>query len=301
MFETIFSGSYIGLLGIAAVLGVAALFSTNSRKIDFAMVVRALSAQLLLAFIILKTDAGKWFFKQLAAGFQHVYSFADQGAAFVFGSLSDPSQSWGWIFGVKVIPIIIFFGALTSLLFHLGIVQIIVGGMAFLVRPILGTSGAETLCAAANSMLGQTEAPLLIKQYIPSMTRSEILVVMVSGMATLSGAILAVYGGMGVPVLHLLSASVMSIPGSVLIAKMLLPETEKTAHKSDTAFDSIKPATENILDALAQGTLDGLTLAVNVAAMLITFISLMSLVNAAMGAITLNTIGVEITLDVIFG
>jgi len=300
IFATLPTGRWIGVLGALIILGVAFLASTDRRRIKIDMVVKAFGVQVLLAYCILCTSVGRSIFSALANGFQILYSFANEGAAFVFGGLINSKASWGFIFGVKVIPIIIFFGALMSVLFHLRIVQAVVRGIAFVVRPLLGTSGAETLCAAANSMLGQTEAPLLIKNYLKTMTDSELLVVMVSGMATLSGAILAVYGGLGVPMQHLLSASVMSIPGAILISKMLLPETkhEKTEDKS---VASMEPETSNILDAISVGTTDGMSLAVNVAAMLISFISLIALVNYLLGSITSWCCGTAVTLNVIFG
>jgi CNT family concentrative nucleoside transporter len=202
------------------------------------------------------------------------------------------------IFAVKVVPIIIFFGALMAVLYHFGIVQIIVRFVAFIIRPILGTSGAETLCAAANSMLGQTEAPLLIKRYLNDMTDSEILLVMISGMATMNGALLAVYGSMGVPMLHLLSASVMSIPGAILISKILLPETKKDSKKREKV--KMESDSANVLDAISQGTTDGLSLAVNVIAMLVAFISLIALINYTLGGLTEFVFGARYTLDTLF-
>ncbi|MCK4265444.1 NupC/NupG family nucleoside CNT transporter [Candidatus Babeliales bacterium] len=278
---------YIGVLGIVAILLIAYLFSNNRKKISFKLVGNALLMQFLLAFFILKTAPGRFLFKKLAAGFSRVYEFATAGSEFVFGT-----GPWAMIFAIKVASIIIFFGALMSVLFHLGIIQVAVRVVSFLVRPLLGTSGAETLCAAANSMLGQTEAPLLIKHYLEKMTTSEILVVMVSGMGTLSGAILAVYGSIGVPMMHLLSASVMAIPGSILISKILLPETEKPETVGKKQVD-MKSNSKNILDAITTGTTDGLGLAVNVLAMLITFISLIAMINyilSYVGFYTLNDI-----------
>lgn len=289
----------ISIVGILLILGCAYLFSNNRKAIRSSFIVKALTLQMILAYLILHTSGGKRIFDSLANGFQKVYQFADQGASFVFGSLSDASQPWGWIFGVKVIPIIIFFGALTSLLFHLRIVQYVVHVIALIVRPLLGTTGSETLCAAANSMLGQTEAPLLIKDYLPSMNDSQLLVVMVSGMATLSGSILAVYGGMGVPMSHLLAASVMAIPGSLLIAKMLIPDTEKVVEGDASGI--VEPTTKNVLDAISVGTIDGMRLAVNVAAMLIVFISMIALLNYLLGAVTGMIFATPITLDSIFG
>lgn len=187
-----------------------------------------------------------------------------------------------------------------SLLFHLGIVQLIVKGLALAIRPILGTSGAETLSVAANSMLGQTEAPLLIKNYIARMTTSETLTMMVSGMAHLSGAILAAYGLMGVPVLHMLSASFMAIPGSILISKILIPETA-TPETLGGQKIAVPRHTKNVLDAISTGTSDGLRLAVNVGAMLIAFISLIAMVNALLMWISGFFMSNPLTLDFLFG
>ena len=293
------TGRFVGLIGVGVVFFVAYLFSRHRARIAADVVFKGFMLQVALAYAILCTTTGQQIFAALANGFQKVYQFADQGGAFVFGSLSNPAGPWGFIFGVKVISIIIFFGALMSLLFHLGIVQKVVNVLAFVVRPLLGTSGPETLCAAANSMLGQTEAPLLIKNYLKDMTESEILVVMVSGMATLSGAILAVYGGMGVPMHHLLASSIMAIPGSIIIAKILLPETEKSAAVAASA--DMKPETKNVLDALSAGTIDGMGLAVNVAAMLISFISMIALINYVLCAGTAAVLGYPVTLNMIFG
>jgi len=292
-------GRYMSFVGIAVILGIAFLFSNNKRKVSVRLIFSALAMQFLLAYSILRTTIGKNIFEALARGFSKVYQFADVGASFVFGGLVDATGPWGFLFFVKVVSIIIFFGALTSVLFHFGIVQVLVRIISFVIRPILRTSGAETLCAAANSMLGQTEAPLLIKKYLDKMTDSEILLVMVSGMATLSGAILAVYGSMGVPMLHLLSASVMSVPGAILIAKILMPETAQpqTAQGGELV---VERDTTNVLDAISRGTTDGMSLAANVAAMLITFISLIALVNYLIGTSTGWLFGTRYTLDILF-
>ncbi len=272
---------YISLIGIGAIISVAFLFSNNKTKIKPRLVLSALLVQFGLAFFILKTDVGRSIFLTIANGFKSIYMFADSGASFVFGNLADASGSWGAIFAIKVIPTIIFFGALMSLLFHLGIVQIIVKGLAMAMRPIFGTSGAETLAVAGNSMLGQTEAPLLIKNYLAKMTQSEMLVVMVGGMSHLSGSLLAVYGSMGVPIEHLVSSTIIAIPGAILIAKILIPETEVPETLGGNQV-SLKRTTRNTLDAISTGTSDGLRLAANVAAMLIAFISLMALADSVL-------------------
>lgn len=269
---------YVSLLGIAGILLVAFLCSNAPRRISARLVVGALGMQATLAFFILRTSIGCSIVHTIASGLTKIGQFSSHGIAFIFGNLGSASGPWGHVFVFHILPMIIFFGALMSLLFHLGIVQALVRFFSFLIRPILGTSGAETLCAIANSMLGQTEAPLLIKHYLGAMTRSEMMVVMVSGFATLSGSLLVIYGASGVPMEHLLAASVMSIPGSLLIAKMLMPEVEVSKTSSGNALN-MKPETKNILDAISTGTVDGLKLAANVAAMLVTFISLIALVN----------------------
>ena len=294
---------YMNFIGIVAILGVAVAFSSNWRAISVKLIGAALAVQALLATFILKTDVGAMVFSSMSHGIEQVYKFADNGCAFVFGKLADASGPWSFIFAVKVLPIIIFFGALMALLFHIGVVQLIVRGIAFVIRPVFGTSGAETLSVAANSVLGQTEAPLLIKNYLARMTNSEMTTVMVSGMAHLSGAILAVYGLMGVPILHLLSASIMAIPGAILISKLLTPETE-TPETMGGSSVKIPRETKNILDAISTGTGDGLRLALNVAAMLVAFISLMSLVDAILLGVTgwsLNAIFAKIFYVVAYG
>ncbi len=273
---------YMNLLGIFVILFIAFLFSKKRNAINYKLVINALVLQCVIGFAILRTAVGQWFVEQVAGVVEGLYHFAGAGIGFVFGSLSNAEGPWGVVFAIKILPIIIFFGAFMSLLFHLGIVQWVVRVLSYGIRPILGTSGAETLCAISNSFLGQTEAPLLVKPYLKNMTKSEMLVVMVSGMATISGALLAVFASMNVPAVHLLTASVMSIPASLLIAKILLPETEKaqTAGGSKIEFEH---TTSNVIDAVSAGTSDGLYLALNVGAMLISFLSLLALINFLLG------------------
>ena len=276
---------FISIIGIFVILGIAFLFSENQLKINPRLIMSAILSQFLLAYFILKTGIGKSIFSSIASSFESLYHFANHGVEFVFGNLANASGPWGMVFAIKVLPAIIFFGALMSFLFHIGVVQIIVKALSFFIRPILGTSGAETLSVAANSMLGQTEAPLLIKNYLPSMTRSEMLVVMVGGMSHLSGSLLAVYGSMGVPMQHLLSSTMIAIPGAILIAKIIIPETEVPVTNSGGSIQ-IKKTSSNVLDAVSTGTSDGLKLAANVAAMLISFISLMALFDFVLVKVT---------------
>ncbi len=279
---------YMNFFGIAFMILIAYAGSYNRSTIDYKLVVNGLLLQLGIALFILKTNVGGLIFSSISAGISNLYTFAEVGINFVFGSLANPAGPWGVVFAVRVLPIIVFFGAFTSLLFYLGIIQRVVLALSYLIRPILGTSGAETLCAVANSFLGQTEAPLLIKHYLKNMTRSEIMVVMASGFATVSGSLLAVYASMGVPSLHMLAASVMAIPGSIVMAKILYPEEKKSQTASHIETEPVSHAA-NILDAISTGTTDGMYLALNVGAMLISFLGLIALVNALLGLVSLSS------------
>lgn len=295
---------YLNLLGIGVVLAIAWVFSRHKRQVNYRLVVSALALQVVLAYCMLKTATGKIVIESIARGVNHLYEYADQGTSFVFGNLANASGPWGVVFAIKVLPIIIFFGAFMALLFHFGIIQQIVAALGFVVRPLLGTTGSETLCALANTFLGQTESPLLIRNYLATMTKSELLVVMVSGMGTISGSILAVYASMGVPIAHLLSSSVIAVPATILIAKILLPETEKVV---DSVASVNKQETKgNVFEAVSAGTSDGLSLTLNVGAMLIAFIALIALLNGLLegSAAQLNSwfaLGLPvINLDYIF-
>jgi CNT family concentrative nucleoside transporter len=237
--------------------------------------------QIALGLFILKTTVGATIFLWLAEGVRQIYLFSDKGIQFLFGPLGINAAPWGVVFAFQVLPIIVFFGALTSLLFHLGIIQIAVSGVNKVFCPLLGTSGAESLCAIANIFLGQTEAPLLIKNYLKQMTKSEMFVVMVSGMATISGSIMAVYAKMGVSAVHMLAASVMAAPGAILIAKIMIPETDKTqtGPGADVKMDR---TTTNIFDAIATGTGDGLFLALHIGAALLVFVALISMIDTVL-------------------
>jgi len=275
---------YLNIVGIFAILAVAFLFSRKRSAINYRLIINALALQFGIAFVVLRTTVGQTVIGWIADLVYAIYSCADKGSEFLFGALIDQSKPWGFIFAFKVLPIIIFFGALMSLLFHWGIVQRLVYVLSLLIRPLLGTSGAETLCTIANSFLGQTEAPLLIKNYLKGMNKSEMLVVMISGMGTISGAILAVFAAIGVPAQHLLSASVMAIPGTIMIAKTLYPQTEESQTEVGILIKDER-TTKNAFDAISNGTTDGLHLALNVAAMLISFLSLLALINAGLSYI----------------
>jgi CNT family concentrative nucleoside transporter len=270
---------YMNFIGIALVLLLCYFLSQNRQKISLGFILKALGLQFLIGAFVLRTKLGESLVAALANGIRVLYSYAEQGSAFVFGSLIDASQAWGFIFAFKVLPIILFFAALTSILFYWGIIQKVVFLLNKFFEPILKTTGPETLCAVANSFLGQTESPLLIKNYLPKMTRSEIFVVMVSGMATISGGILAAFAAMGVPARHMLAASLMAIPASILIAKLLIPSESENDQDTNVKIDN-KSTASNFFDALAAGTFDGLNLALNVGAALIVFTALLNLVDA---------------------
>ncbi|MFC1854249.1 NupC/NupG family nucleoside CNT transporter [Candidatus Dependentiae bacterium] len=291
-------GQFTGLIGIFSILLTAYAFSVNRSKIRLDYALKALIFQVILCVLILKTSFGQTLFSYCASAVVSLQDFAGSGAGFVFGELADPAGPWKLIFAIKVASLIIFFSAFMSLLFHIGVIQVVVSGISKVIRPFLGTAGAETLCAVANILLGQTEAPLLVKNYISSMSDSQIFLVMVSGMATISGAILAVYASLGIPVSHLLTASVMAVPSSILISKILMPETEADIEKTDQVA---QPTTSNVIDAISTGTTDGLGLALNVMAMLISFISLIAMANFLMAKITTLIFGTAYTFETILG
>lgn len=279
-----------GVLGMFSLLLIAFLFSSNRRKIQWKTVLIGLSAQLILAIGVLKVSFVKAGFEFVGNIFVKVLDFTKAGSEFLLGGMMNV-ESFGFIFLFQVLPTIIFFSALTSLLFYLGIIQIVVKGLAKLLTRLLGISGAESLSVAGNIFLGQTEAPLMIKAYLEKMTRSEILLVMVGGMATVAGGVLAAYieflGGKD-PIMrlefakHLLAASVMAAPGAIIISKILYPQTEEIDTNVEVSKEKIG---SNILDAIATGTSEGLRLAANVAAMLLVFIAFIAMINYGLGKV----------------
>jgi len=277
-----------GVLGMASLLVVAYLFSSNRKAINWKTVGAGLSAQLIIAIGVLKIPFIQAIFEFVGGIFTNILDYTAAGSEFLFGGLMN-SETYGFIFVFQILPTIIFFSALTSLLFYLGIIQIIVKGLAVLLTKLLKISGAESLSVAGNIFLGQTEAPLMIKAYLERMNRSEILLVMIGGMATVAGGVLAAYIGFlggNDPVArlhfakHLLAASVMAAPGAIVISKMLYPQTEKINMDVEVSKDKIG---SNILDAIANGTTEGLKLAANVAAMLLVFVAIIAMLNGILG------------------
>lgn len=276
---------FVGLLGIFAFIGVAWLFSENRGRFPWRTVLTGLGLQAVLAWLILRTRAGEAFFERLDALFRRLMGFSAEGTAMVFGPLANPqllAEKWGsenaFLFAVSVTGTIILVSALSSLLYHYGLLQMIVRAMALVMRRVMGASGSESLAAAANIFMGQTEAPLLVRPYLASMTRSEIMALMTGGMATIAGGVLAAYVGFGISPGHLLTASVMSAPASLMMAKIMVPETDACG-AGDVTGIPVEKSTVNGLDALCQGASEGMKLAVNVMAMLMAFVALVSMSN----------------------
>ncbi|WP_449421300.1 NupC/NupG family nucleoside CNT transporter [Psychroserpens ponticola] len=283
-----FNSIWRGVLGMMTLLIIAFLFSSNRKGINWKTVAIGLVFQLVIAVCVLQVDFVKDIFESIGQVFINILDFTRAGSEFLFSGVMD-INSYGFIFAFQVLPTIIFFSALTSVLFYLGIIQKVVKAMAWLLSKTLKISGAESLSVAGNIFLGQTEAPLLIKAYLEKMNKSEMLLVMIGGMATVAGAVLAAYigflGGEDEALRlfyakHLLAASVMAAPGAIVISKILYPQTEKV--NTDVAVSKEKIGS-NILDAIANGTTEGLKLAVNVGAMLLVFVAFIAMANGILG------------------
>jgi len=288
---------FAGLLGIAVFLSIAYIFSTNRRAIRLKTVLWGLGLQFLFAWIVLRFTFGQQALATAGGGVNKLLSYAFKGSSFVFGNLGMPadpnehlwfldpgSSKLGFIFAFQVLPTIIFISAFFALLYHLGVMQLIIKALAWLMNRVMGVSGAESLNVAASIFMGQTEAPLTIRPLLPECTKSELMTIMTAGMAHVSGGIMAAYIGYGIKAEHLLAAVIMTAPGTILMAKMLVPETEhpKTAGTVEIAKEEMHKDS-NILGAIARGTIDGGQLAFNVAIMLISFLALIYLVNGIMG------------------
>ena len=277
-----------GIIGMLALLIIAFILSNNRKAINWKTIGFGLSAQLILAIGVLKVPFVQASFEFVGKIFVKILEFTQAGSIFLLGDMMN-AESYGFIFVFQILPTIIFFSALTSVLFYLGVIQIVVKGMAWVLTKVLGISGAESLSVAGNIFLGQTEAPLMIKAYLERMTKSEILLVMVGGMATVAGGVLAAYIGFlggDDPVLkifyakHLLTASVMAAPGAIVISKILYPQQEKINSAIEVSQENIG---SNFLDAIANGTTEGLKLAVNVGAMLLVFLAFIAMLNGILG------------------
>src|SRR5882757_3954296 len=272
-------GRFTGILGLLAMLGLAYAFSTDRRAIRMKTVAWGLGLQFVFAIFVLKIEAGRAVFQKAGDAVTRLLSYAYAGSHFVFGDLANPGSTLGY-FAFGVLPTVIFIAAFFAVLYHFGIMQLIIKLAAIIMTRVMGASGAESLNVAASIFMGQTEAPLTIRPFLPDLTRSELMTVMTSGMAHVSGGIMLAYIAFGIDPRHLLSAVIMTAPGTLLISKMLIPETEqpKTAGRVVMSEEEEKKEKEeNLLGAVARGTTDGLYLALNIAAMLISFLALVAL------------------------
>ena len=286
------------VLGIVVLLIIAVLFSNNRKAINLRTVLGALAIQIGFAALILYVPFGRDALQATANGVSNVIAYGNEGINFVFGGLADPSNV-GFIFAVKVLPIIVFFSGLISVLYYLGIMQVVIKVIGGALQAALGTSKAESMSAAANIFVGQTEAPLVVRPYIKNMTQSELFAIMAGGTASIAGSVMAGYAGMGVPLTYLIAASFMAAPAGLLFAKILFPQTEQFNDKQPETDDSEKPT--NVLEAMAGGASAGMQLALNVGAMLIAFVGLIALINGILGGVG-GWFGYgDLTLQSIFG
>jgi CNT family concentrative nucleoside transporter len=296
-------GRFTGILGIVSMLALAFVFSTNRRAIRLKTVAWGLGLQFVFAVFVLKINAGRIAFQKAGNAVTTLLGYAYAGSHFVFGDLAKPGSQLGY-FAFGVLPTVIFIAAFFAVLYHFGIMQIIIRVFAWVMTRVMGASGAESLNVAASIFMGQTEAPLTIRPFLPDLTRSELMTVMTSGMAHVSGGIMAAYIAFGIDPKHLLSAVIMTAPGTLLMAKMLVPETEqaKTAGKVVMSAEEEKTEKEeNLLGAIARGTTDGLHLALNIAAMLISFLALIALTNGIMDGIHNHIRYFPHSLEQVFG
>jgi len=291
---------FTGLIGLAVIMGIAWLFSTNRRAIRPRTLLWGLGLQFLLAFVLLRFTPGiealRWFAEQVTL----LGKFADEGSRFLFGSLMD-EKTYGVIFAIKILPTIIFISCIFSVLYYWGVMQWIVYVLARIMKRLLGISGAESLSVAANVFMGQTEAPLLVAPYIAEMTRSELLCLMVGGMATVSGAILVTFiDVLGINASFLISASIMAAPAAIMMAKILIPETEDSKTAGQVSIE-VKSDDANVIDAASRGAAKGMQLAINVAAMLIAFIALIAMANGILARLTEPLLQEALTLEQLVG
>ena len=293
-------GRFTGVLGLFTMLALGYIFSTNRKAIRLKTVGWGLGLQIVFAFFVLKVDIGRILFQKAGDAVNQLLAYAFAGSQFVFGDLGKQGSHLGFYFAFQVLPTVIFICALFAVLYYVGIMQLIIRAAAWLMTRFMGVSGAESLNVAASIFMGQTEAPQTIRPFLPELTYSELMTVMTSGMAHVSGSIMAAYIAFGIEPKHLLSAVIMTAPGTLLMAKMLVPETEvpKTAGKV------VMPKEEehtNLLGAIARGTTDGLHMALNIAAMLIAFLALIALLDGIMGGIHAHAAWFPASLESILG
>jgi len=294
------AGSFIGIAGMAVILGIAVLFSSNRKAINLRIVGAAFALQISIAAFVLYVDAGKRTIESLSGGVQAIIDFSKAGIGMVFGPLANVPD--GVVFAINVLPVIIFFSALVSVLYHLKIMQWIVKLVGGGLRWVIGTGTVESLNSAANIFIGQTEAPLVVKPYLSKLTDAQFFAVMVSGVASVAGTVLAAYVLMGAEMKYLLAASFMAAPGGLLMAKIIMPDDpDSQVPDIDHEMKMEDSKHVNVILAAAVGTSDGLRLAVNIGAMLIAFVGLIALFNGIVGGL-FSLVGIEgITLQLILG
>jgi concentrative nucleoside transporter, CNT family len=293
-------GRFTGILGLLTMLGLGYAFSTNRRAIRLKTVGWGLGLQIIFAFFVLKVEIGRNLFQKAGDTVNQLLAYAFAGSQFVFGDLGKQGSHLGFYFAFQVLPTVIFICALFAVLYYVGIMQIVIRAAAWFMTRFMGVSGAESLNVAASIFMGQTEAPQTIRPFLPDLTDSELMTVMTSGMAHVSGSIMAAYIAFGIEPKHLLSAVIMTAPGTLLMAKMLVPETGAPL----TAGKVVMPKEEehtNLLGAIARGTTDGLYMALNIAAMLIAFLALIALLDGIMGGIHAHAAWFPPSLEFILG
>jgi len=292
-------GNLIGLVGIAVILGIAVLFSSNRKAINLRIVGAAFGLQVVVAIIVLYWDKGRDAIEWLSDGVMAVIGFAGAGIGMVFGSLV-PIEGQGFSFAINVLPIIIFFSALMSVLYHLRIMEWVVKIVGGFLHKVIGTGAVESMNAAANIFVGQTEAPLVVRPYLKGLTEPQMFAVMVSGLASIAGTVLAGYALMGAELKYLLAAAFMAAPGGLLMAKIIMPDDRVVSPKAPEKLVMEKSEHKNLILAAASGTTDGLRLAANIGAMLIAFVALIALFNGLVGWVA-GWFGYELTLQMILG
>lgn len=293
-------GRFTGVLGLVVIIGLAYLLSKSRKRIRPQLLLWGVGLQFTFAFLVLKTPFGK-LFEAASAGVNALLQFAEAGSQFVFGPLGAKSGPFGVVFAFQVLPIVIFIASFFAVLYYLGVMQVIIKGMAILMQRVMGASGAESTNVAASIFMGQTEAPLTIRPFLPRLTQSELFTVMVSGMAHVSGAVMAAYVKIaGVDIKHLLTAVIMTAPATIMLAKMFVPEAEQPETAGKVEIKVEKPGV-NIIDAAARGAGDGVQLALNIAGMLIAFLALIAMLNGILGWIHQGLNWVPASLEQIFG
>lgn len=282
---------FTGLLGLVLIVASAWIFSADRRKIELRVIAWGLGLQFTFAFLVLKTGFGQ-LFQVASIAVNALLEYAEAGSQFLFGPLGAKGGPFGVIFAFQVLPIVIFIAALFAILYQLGVMQIVIKAMALVMQRVMRVSGAESTCVAASIFMGQTEAPLTIRPFLPKLTQSELFTIMTSGMAHVSGAVMAAYVKIaGVDIKHLLTAVIMTAPATIMLAKMFMPEVEKPETAGDVKVVVEKPGV-NVIDAAARGAGEGLHLALNIGGMLIAFLALIALVNGILGwAHTISWLG----------